>query len=364
MVKDKPQILYLDDEAANLSIFKACFRNDYEIFTATDPEVAYNMLNGNNIKVVIADQRMPQITGVQFLSDIREKYPEIIRILLTAYTDINAVVDAINKGNVYSYVSKPWIENEIKLCLDNAINLFKTRKELVEKNEQLRKTNEELSRFVYSASHDLRSPLRSVLGLVDLARMKNQEYETYHYLDLIEGSVKRLDGFINSIINYYKNDRIDTNAKVITFSEIINEALETQNFYRETSDIDLRINIHQEEQFISDEFRIKIILNNLVSNAIKYQKKDNLEKLLKIDINTKNSYAEIIVEDNGIGIPKQYQGEIYNMFYRATHYESGSGIGLYLVKDAVERSNGAIELSSDEGLGTKFRITIPSMIIE
>ncbi len=364
MVNEKPQVLYLDDEAANLSIFKACFRNDYEVFTATDPQVAYNMLKGNEIKVVIADQRMPLITGVEFLSDVRLRHPNIIRILLTAYTDITAVVDAINKGNVYSYVSKPWIENEIKLCLDNAVNLFDTRKDLEERNNQLKKTNEELSRFVYSASHDLRSPLRSMLGLVDLARMKNQEYETVHYLNLIEGSVKRLDGFINSIINYYKKDRLDVNTKAIVFSEIVNEALEAQNFYRETSDINLLINIHQEDEFINDEFRMKIILNNLVSNAIKYQKRESAEKSLKIDITSNKSSAVIVIEDNGIGIEKKYQSEIYRMFYRATHYESGSGIGLYLVKDAVDRANGTIELQSEEGKGTSFTVAIPCMVLE
>ncbi|KAA2245771.1 response regulator [Chitinophaga agrisoli] len=137
-------ILYIDDEIHNLNAFKASFRRLYTVFTAASAEDAEKVLSEEEIHIIISDQRMPKITGIEFFESILEKYPEPIRILLTGYADINAVIDAINKGQVYKYFSKPWNEEELKHNIEKAFEVFSLRKENKELTAKLLDVNEKL----------------------------------------------------------------------------------------------------------------------------------------------------------------------------------------------------------------------------
>lgn len=142
------KVLYIDDETANLSAFKASFRREFNIFTADTAAKAKEVLKANDIHVIISDQRMPEMSGIEFFSEILQDYPEPIRMLLTGYADINAVIDAINKGQVYKYFSKPWDENEMKEQIKNAHKLFILRKEKKELTEKLLDVNKKLEFMV------------------------------------------------------------------------------------------------------------------------------------------------------------------------------------------------------------------------
>ncbi|WMJ71926.1 response regulator [Cytophagaceae bacterium ABcell3] len=137
-------ILYIDDEVNNLNVFKATFRFSYNIFLAESPTEGRKILDENDIHIIITDQRMPEMTGVEFLSSILDVHPDPIRILLTGYSDINAVIDAINKGKIYHYVGKPWDEAQIKIVIDKAFEVYSLRKENKELIEKLSKANEQL----------------------------------------------------------------------------------------------------------------------------------------------------------------------------------------------------------------------------
>ena len=137
-------ILYIDDEIHNLNAFRASFRRLYNVFTAESAEKGIDLLENNDIHIIITDQRMPKITGIEFLESIIEKYPEPIRILLTGFSDINAVIDAINKGQVYRYISKPWQDEELKINIDKAFEVYTLKKQNKELTEQLRNANEQL----------------------------------------------------------------------------------------------------------------------------------------------------------------------------------------------------------------------------
>ena len=137
-------ILYIDDEIHNLNAFKASFRRLYTVFTAESAEGAVKILSENDIHIIISDQRMPRITGIEFFESILEKYPEPIRILLTGYADINAVIDAINKGQVYKYFSKPWNEEELRHNIEKAYEVYALRKENKELTAKLLDVNEKL----------------------------------------------------------------------------------------------------------------------------------------------------------------------------------------------------------------------------
>ncbi len=142
--QEKIRILYVDDEENNLQAFKATFRRDYKIFLAISAKEAKEVLKDNEIDLIITDQRMPEETGVEFLESIIPDYPNPIRILLTGYTDIQAVIDAINKGQVYHYLTKPWEEDYLRTVIKNAFEVYSLRRENERLTQALIKSNEQL----------------------------------------------------------------------------------------------------------------------------------------------------------------------------------------------------------------------------
>jgi response regulator RpfG family c-di-GMP phosphodiesterase len=144
MERDKIKVLYVDDEVNNLQAFKATFRRDYNIFLAESANDGRQVLKNQEIDIIITDQRMPEETGVEFLESIIPLYPDAMRILLTGYTDIQAVIDSINKGQVYHYLTKPWEEDYLRTVLKNAYEVYALRKENRQLTESLIKANDQL----------------------------------------------------------------------------------------------------------------------------------------------------------------------------------------------------------------------------
>lgn len=140
-------VLYVDDEVNNLNSFKAAFRRDFEIYTASSAREGRKILDAHEIGVIITDQRMPGMTGIEFLESIIPVYPDTIRILLTGFSDINAVMDAINRGQVYKYLVKPWQNDELKMYIENALEIYNLRKENKELSLKLELANLEIERI-------------------------------------------------------------------------------------------------------------------------------------------------------------------------------------------------------------------------
>ncbi len=143
-MSDKINIIYIDDEENNLVSFKATFRMKYNIFTAISAEEAKKIMDDKPIDIIITDQRMPNTTGVEFLESILEKYPEPMRILLTGYADLNAVIDAVNKGKIFHYLTKPWNEAELDDTIKRAYDVYKLRRDEKELTEKLGVSNAQL----------------------------------------------------------------------------------------------------------------------------------------------------------------------------------------------------------------------------
>lgn len=144
MSDSRIKILYIDDEENNLNSFKAAFRREYEVTTAISGIAAIEILKTQSFEIIITDQRMPQMTGVEFLSSIIDEHPEPIRMLLTGYADIQAVIDAINKGKIYQYITKPWDEQQMRVIINNAYEIFSLRQENKELMKSLIRANEQL----------------------------------------------------------------------------------------------------------------------------------------------------------------------------------------------------------------------------
>jgi len=361
MTKARARILYIDDEDNNLKAFKASFRRDFEIYTVSDANEAYRILDEIEIHVALADQRMPKVSGVEFFEKIQEKHPDIVRILITAYTNSQTIIDAVNKGKINQYVVKPWDPQNLKNIIDSSFNAHQVKKELKMKNAELLKTNDELNRFVYSASHDLRAPLMSILGLVELSRLEKESGDPFIYLDMIEKSVQKLDVFIQNIIEYYQNARAESNYEQIDFKVLVNDVVDTLK--NTDPSVKFLLDIEQDCDYFNDEFRVHVIMNNLVSNAIKYQKSDAGNPEVSIQVKVDHQKAIIRIKDNGVGILQEHLENIFKMFFRTKtlNRTPGTGIGLYVVKEALSKINGEIQVNSVFGEGTTFELVLPNL---
>jgi signal transduction histidine kinase len=229
------------------------------------------------------------------------------------------------------------------------------------KNNELQTAYNELNKFAYSVSHDIRGPLSGILGAIHIAREIDEVEEMREMLFLMEKSLKKLDTYILSMHDYYSLQRGELKIIDINFDNLMEELTPLYNVIAQTNNIEFKIDILQYEIFRSDEVALKLILNNLLSNAFKYQDKDKKDKLVEVAIEVQKSAATIRVSDTGIGILGTHIGEIFNLFYRANSQEVGSGFGLYNVKSALLKLNGQIEVNSVMHQGTHFKVTIPSI---
>ncbi|WP_185153670.1 PAS domain-containing sensor histidine kinase [Fulvivirga lutimaris] len=227
--------------------------------------------------------------------------------------------------------------------------------------EKLQKANHELDQFIYKTSHDLRAPLLSALGLVELAE-RDPEKESHNYLRMIKMSLNKLDNFIEDINSFYRNEKLAIRNERINFDEIVKDELnQLTNFYN-TDNVKVNYNLNRISDLYSDSVRIRTILTNVISNALKYSDKGKDESFININIQVTPDECLIKVEDNGIGIRQQYMGNIFDIFYRADENAKGSGLGLYIVKDTIDKLGGHVQVFSEYGKGTTFTISVPNFL--
>lgn len=229
------------------------------------------------------------------------------------------------------------------------------------RNKELIKTNQELDRFVYSVSHDLRSPLTSILGLVSLIETESLETDTLEHAEMIRNSINRLDNFIKNILSYSRNNRTGLEVEKISIQETTLDILDSLQSMREADGIYYEIDIKEQKPFYTDRLRFNTILENLISNAIKHHKKEETGRYIKILGSSDHEKLRITIADNGIGILPEYHQKIFEMFFRLSGKKDGSGIGLYIVKDTIEMLQGSIEIQSDKGIGTTFIVTLKNL---
>lgn len=225
-------------------------------------------------------------------------------------------------------------------------------------NQELRKTNEELDRFVYSVSHDLRAPLSSILGLTDLFDLTTNETERKQIVEHIRGRAVRLDEFIHDVLDHARNSRANVEQVSVSLRGLVEEMV--QALPAEKAKLfNWDIRVAPAMSVCTDPDRLRVILSNLIFNAVKYADLKKAERWIRVEASEPEGSWKLSVHDNGIGIHDEHQPRIFDMFYRAhTGYE-GSGLGLYIVKEAVGKLNGTIALASTEGEGTKIDILFP-----
>ena len=238
--------------------------------------------------------------------------------------------------------------------------IHKRNEEIRKKNKQLRQKNSELDHFLYSTSHDLRSPLASVQGLLTLAKLSDDKQELDQYHDLMRNRINRMDTFIRDIIDVIKNSRLPVHNEDISLKELIDQVFTDLSQHPGMERIQLINSIAGDLVVCTDLRRITTVMHNLLSNAIKYSDPRKTHSFIKVTAKEKPGSMTMMIEDNGIGISPEHMEKIFQMFYRASEHSSGAGLGLYIASETVRMLEGSIQVDSKHGEGTCFLITIPT----
>lgn len=238
-------------------------------------------------------------------------------------------------------------------------SLRENESRLMQLTEELKQSNAELDRFVYSVSHDLRAPLSSVVGLVGLAEMAERPEEIKSYLSMMRGRIDALEKFIRDIIDYSRNARLEVVKEKVNFNDLIQEVMDSLRFADEVSSVKIKTDIPEDLELTTDKVRLRIILNNLIANALKYHDKHKDSSFVQVQASKMTHHFQINVADNGIGIRPDHLSKVFDMFYRASENSKGSGLGLYIARETIKKMGGTITVQSEFGKGTHFQINLP-----
>jgi signal transduction histidine kinase len=271
--------------------------------------------------------------------------------------------DISRQINTYVFVANVFITLVIMFCsLTSAAimirNLSKSQKKIIEQNEKLQLINAGLDKFVFNVTHDLRSPLASIMGLINLMDDETDLEQIQEYTLMIKESLERQDRFINEMLAFVKSKHTGVNKTECSLSNIVDNAI-AQNSHHNGGK---QVHFYKELELTriqSDALKLQVILNNLVSNSIKYSDNKKSEQWVKVKSYRSDKEVVIEVEDNGMGIRPKDQDRIFDKFYMSGDNKKSTGLGLYLVKDAVTQLDGKIEVRSELGVCSKFKVIIP-----
>jgi len=242
------------------------------------------------------------------------------------------------------------------------INVFKVGEGIgmaIQDITDLKEAVDELETFIYKSSHDLRSPISTILGLANLAISDINRDTTDFYFKMVKKKAEELDFILNQLMETASIRKDEKTVHLIDFNEIINEVKNSLAHMNGFKEVRFEEHIDVDQRFYSDKRLLKSILQNLLDNAIKY-KHDHADAFVKIIVSTNDGGIKIEVADNGIGIIENLQENIFNMFFRATEKAKGAGLGLYTVKYAVRKLGGRITLNSKQNEGTVFTVYLPN----
>jgi hypothetical protein len=252
------------------------------------------------------------------------------------------------------------IRSVIRIGQESEAQMEALTLEMARKNEELEKANVELDRFVYSTSHDLRAPLASLHGLIQVARLdpKNEPFQSY--LQMMEDRTRKLDDFIREIISYARNARTPVDPENVDLKNLVFEILGNLSFLDGANLVRVDFRLDEARVVVADRMRLRAVLTNLIANAIKYHNYSADEPWISIETRRTKTGIAILIADNGSGISADHIGRVFDMFYRASEKSNGSGIGLYIVKEMVEKMKGKVEVASAFGKGSTFTVHLPA----
>ena len=382
LVNKEVQALFIDDEESIVDGIQRLFiKEPYGVAATIDLEHARKILNQENIKVVVCDHRMPVMLGVKFLQEVKANHPDVVRILFTGYTDFPMVEEAINQGEIYRFINKPWKTTELLATVRQAIahyDLIEENKGLFEESQRRRDelgiANKKLidmyklqRDFTSTVSHELRTPLASIKIAIDLVckRMAGEiNHEQEEVLGRAQKSVDHLQRLVSDILDLTKieSGKMQMDFNIQGINEVIEEVIYTQQDVAKNRGLYLKAELDPKlSQVPFDKGRIIQVLNNLVSNAIKFTQHGGVT--IKTENKSANNHIIITVTDTGKGIAEQDFSKLFQKFQQLESAEKnekgGTGLGLAICKEIVLRHGGKIAVESTLGKGTTFSFVLP-----
>jgi signal transduction histidine kinase len=373
-------LLVVDDEPDVVQSVQDLLRLDYKVLGATRAKEGLRILQEQEVHLVMTDQRMPEMTGVEFLGHVRGDHPEAIRLLFTGYADIKAVIDAINQGNVYRYITKPWDPDDLQIVIRQATeqyDLLVERKrllaELQETNQELAKANEIKEAFIRVASHELRTPLAILYGLTQLALSTPGLLQPW--LDWLRSSQKaaeRLNRLVDQLTQMLLAGQFERplDKRPTDLAPLLKQAAQDVRPFVEQRRQELNLKFNDELGTLNIEAaKIQDCVEHLLLNAIKFTPDQGSICLAAQRIS--DDSVEIMITDCGVGIDPAHLPHVFKPFFTTfdvSRHSSGQfefgrrglGLGLSLVKAFVEMHGGRVTASSQPGKGTTFTIRLPA----
>jgi signal transduction histidine kinase len=317
--------------------------------------------------VILSDHSLPQFNSTDAFIIARQLPSRIPFIIVTGNVSEEFAVNSIKQG-IDDYVLK----SNLSRLPDAVQSAIKKRqeekehelelKELEENNHELARYNKDLESFVSSVSANLRNPLSNMLNVLNIIKEEEKtDEELQGYVEMMETSIQKLDDVLADMEEQSDSLQSEVKPEVIDLDSMIENQLDLMQYMPGAEVIEKDIRISANELFYSDPYHMNVIFNNLISNSIKYYDPKKKRPFLKITANVTKTKASFEIRDNGIGIDEQSISKIFEMFFRATGERDGTGIGLHLVKNSVDKLQGTIDVQSSLGHGTIFKIQIPNV---
>jgi signal transduction histidine kinase len=368
-------ILYIDDDESNLLVLKATCAGELNVITASSGAEGLEILAEREVAVLLVDQRMPGMTGVEVFEVAQEKYPDSVRILITAYTDLTEAISAINRGHIRRYLRKPWEPEELKAALKEAVEIFQTRKKIVDLETRLLETERTYALGVVAAgvAHELRNPLAAMSMNLELARMRldamnrslagGESVDPSHLVSLAK-ALEKLEGAADNAKKIAEGLELSNRRRDLELTADLAEILElTLKFMRAAllKRARLQVDTDPVPAVQGSPQELGQVLINLLVNAMQAvpdrAASDNLVGV-RLAPASELGWVELQVYDNGEGIPQEVLERVFDPFF-TTKTQGGTGLGLAISRRIVEESGGAITAESETGKGTSFTVRLP-----
>lgn len=355
----KPELLYVDDEEGNLVVFEAAFEDDFQITLARSAEEVLELMEECAFAVVVADHRMPKMTGVELLEILRERHPLTKRVLLTGYTDPAAMIDSINRGQVFHYVRKPWERHELLAILRRAFEAH----DLEFANQAL--TNQLIAAdrlaTLGQATARIAHEMGNQLCMLPLLEIMEEEFAGNPRMQKIAGfatqTYERLVALVDEVKKFVRQEHEDFDRRPLALDELIQELISFLRFDRKIDVARLHAQLRTTPPVLGNRFKLQQVLTNLIKNA-----SDAIEGRedgwIRISLQQDGGNVRIDVSDNGCGIPESLKERVWQPFF-TTKGERGNGLGLDVCRRLVESHDGTIACESVAEAGTTFSISLP-----
>lgn len=366
-------ILLVDDEMDALEPMEMLLMDDFRVLTASGGEQALEVMDHEDVQLIIADQRMPGMTGVELLARVRELYPRCVRLILTAYTDFEAMLTAINEGRVYRYVIKPWDPDDMLVTIRQALEfrdlmvekgklsaeIAEAHRDLAERTRQLQAAQETIirgeklaavGRFAAEMTHEINNHLQVILGVSTMDGI----YDEHERHGIIEDQARLLHGITQDIRDFALGARMPFSPREEDPVKVCRDVIRTCTHHPAFRSVDIRLEHGASRECSMDVRQFKHLLFNLLKNASHASPSGAI-----IDVNlVVADHVTLTVSDHGKGVDEQIRQRIWEPFF-TTEEETGTGLGLSICKRVVEAHGGTIDLDETLGGGATFVVRLP-----